>query len=306
MTRHIHIEMIGGLAGDMFLAAALDAGLVDKEALQEQLSRVGLGPIRVEEETVRRHGMRATHVRFGGWDPSQERDHRHLSQIEEMLRSSDLDDAVKAKAIEMFTLLGEVESHAHDIPLETVHFHEIGAIDSILDFVGAAFVVTSLDATWSAGKVPHGEGMIETSHGPMPALAPATARLLRGFELEARHVQGELVTPTGATLLRLLGLQDSALPSARMVEQGYGAGTKDFSGFANIVRLSLLDVGASQADLVTDTVVRLSADIDDQTPEGLAHTEAILFEAGGARCRAHAGRHEERKARRGGERARSP
>lgn len=272
--------MIGGLAGDMFLAASIDTGLITRDALQAELRKVGLGEVVVHAETVKRYGMRATHVSFSGWDPEHEADHRHLSEIESMIRASGLDEGVKDRAIAMFYALGEVESKAHDIPLETVHFHEIGAIDSILDFVGAAYVLETVDATWSSGRVPSGHGTIDTSHGVMPAVAPATAKLLKGFTMQPRGIEGELVTPTGATILNILGLQTSTLPGGVLTDEGFGAGTKDFEGFANVVRLTVFDVEREDARIPREDVVRLVAEIDDETPEVLAHAEQVLLDAG--------------------------
>ncbi|MEC9400118.1 MAG: nickel insertion protein, partial [Myxococcota bacterium] len=110
MTKHIHIDMIGGLAGDMFLAASLNAGLVEQSELEKVLSMVGIGQIAITLEQVKRYGIKGTHISFSGWPPEQERDHRHLSEIEEMISSSALEDRVKTRAIEMFRALGKVES----------------------------------------------------------------------------------------------------------------------------------------------------------------------------------------------------
>lgn len=275
--QRIHIEMIGGLAGDMFLAASIDAGLVNQGELEEALGLVGLGPIQIQTEQVTRHGIKGRHLKFTGWDPSQERDHRHLSEIERMLRDSDLPSKVRERAIELFRVLGEVEADTHDIPLERVHFHEVGAIDSILDFVGAAYVIESNEARWTAGRVPTGQGMIETSHGTMPALAPATAKLLVGFELDPRGVDGELVTPTGATILRGLRVHEAApaRPGA-LLGGGFGAGTRDFDGFANVVRLTIHEEVSTPGGS-RDRVVRLCAEVDDEPAELLAHAEQVLL-----------------------------
>ena len=279
MTKHIHIDMIGGLAGDMFLASSLGAGLVEKSELEKVLSAVGIGQIEITLEEVKRYGIKGWHLAFSGWPPEQERDHRHLSEIEEMITKSALEGRVKDRAIEMFRELGKVESETHDIPLAHVHFHEIGAIDSILDFVGAAYVIESQQgATWSAGHVPTGQGMVQVSHGPMPALAPATAKLLEGFSLRARDIEGELVTPTGATILKVLGLERPSMPSGVLRGEGYGAGTKDFDGFANVVRLTIFETEATAT--TRERVVRCVAEIDDDTPEVLAHAEQVFLKLG--------------------------
>ncbi len=280
---HIHIDMLGGIAGDMFLAASLDAGLVEAEAIERALSSLGVGEIRVVAEKVRRGALSGTHVRFEGWDPAEERDHRHLSTILEMLDASGLDEPVKERAKQMFRTLGESESKVHDIPMETVHFHECGALDSIFDFVSAAYIIEATGATWSAGAVPTGSGTVQTDHGTVPVPVPATADILQGFELEPRDVQAELVTPTGAAILKTLrGLNpDFARPKATVHSLGYGAGTRELAELSNVVRFVVLETGDEPANgLQRDQVTRLSCDIDDMNPELFSAVEERLFDAG--------------------------
>lgn len=282
-TSHIHLDLVGGLAGDMFIAAFLHAGLVTEDELSEVLSKVGIGTIKVLSSSVMRYGIESTHVSFMGWGAEQESDHRHLSEIQEMLRQSELPDHVRDRALSMFLKLGEVESKTHNIPLETVHFHEIGAIDSILDFVGAAYIIETCASSWSASRVPVGEGIVEMSHGPMPAMAPATAKLLEGFVLEPSGLNGELVTPTGATILKELGLSTPGLSvSGVLREEGFGAGTREYERRANVVRIARYEVASVQKnhDFLADTVTRLEADLDDMTAEALAFAEDILLKSG--------------------------
>lgn len=281
-STHVHLEMIGGLAGDMFLAAALDAGLVTRAQLEEAMSQMGVGEITITQEVVDRCGIRASHVRFSGWGPEQETDHRHLSEIERMIQDSALDPGVKAVALDLFRELGEAESFIHQIPMERVHFHEIGAIDSILDFVGAAYVIHAVDGTWSCDRVPHGRGVIEVAHGVVPAMAPATAKLLEGFELQQRDVDAELVTPTGAAILRTLDAQAHQVGNGRLSASGYGAGSKSFPHMANVVRVSVYQktAGATTNDLEHQRVVRLCAELDDAQPELVAWAAELLLTAG--------------------------
>lgn len=272
--------MIGGLAGDMFLAAAIGAGLVDAQEIASSLSLVGLGQIQVTATDVRRYGIAAKHVSFSGWGPEHEADHRHLSEIERMISSSALPEPVKAQAISLFRVLGESESQIHDIPLERVHFHEIGAVDSILDFVAAAIIIDKLQATWSIDHVPAGRGVIKTEHGVVPATAPATARLLQGFTLTPRDVEAELVTPTGAAILCALKPATQA-PTGKLLADGYGAGTKDFKHMANVVRFSVFELADEQpSTLIQEPVVRLVAELDDMTPQALAFVAQELMTQG--------------------------
>ena len=276
---HIHLDMLGGLAGDMFVAGAIDAGLFSVDALEGALSGLGLGRIRVNRERVRRRGLMAMHVSFEGWAPEQERDHRHLSEILEMLEHSTLEEGVRRRAAAMFNALGVAEAAVHGVTLEEVHFHEVGAIDSILDFVSAAWILEHVEATWSAGPVPSGHGTISTDHGILPVPAPATARLLEGFRMVQRDVDGEMVTPTGAAILRHIA-PGQAPPPAILARSGYGAGTAELEGLANVVRFVVYEVQGPAERQSHDRVVRLQCEIDDMSAEALAHVEGLLFEAG--------------------------
>ncbi|RAL22121.1 nickel pincer cofactor biosynthesis protein LarC [Lujinxingia litoralis] len=281
MTTHLHLDLLGGLAGDMFLAAAIDAGLVDVARLEAALGTLGLGAVRVHQERVVRGAIEGVHVRFEGWDPAMESDHRHLSTIEAMIAESGLSAGVKARATEMFRTLGRAEATVHGIELERVHFHEVGAVDSILDFVAAAWVMEEVDATYSFGAIPAGSGTIETAHGTIPVPAPATAKLLEGFEITHRDVATEFVTPTGAAILATVASRPGTR-QGRLKASGFGCGTRDFGSHSNVVRLVVLEQGASPAGepWERDEVVQLVCEIDDLQPELMASVEATLFEAG--------------------------
>lgn len=282
---HVHLDLLGGLAGDMFLAAALDAGVVEVAELETVLREIGLGRgIRLVVEKVMRGAMMGTHLCFEGWDPEAEADHRHLSTILEMLDQSGLAPAVRERSKQMFITLGVAEGAIHGVPLERVHFHEVGAVDSLLDFVGAAYVIEKLRATWSIGDVPAGTGTMMSEHGLIPVPAPATARLLQGFRLAYRDVNMEFVTPTGAAILCALSPEQGTQVRGVLRHSGFGAGTRDVKSVANMVRLMVFDtLGQPEgfaSGLERDEVVRLSAEIDDMTPEHLAAAEAVLFDAG--------------------------
>lgn len=288
MATHIHLDLLGGLAGDMFLAAAIDAGLVDVTRLETALQSVGLGPVRVVSKRVVRGAIEGVHVRFEGWDPAMESDHRHLSTIEAMIAESALSEGVKRRATAMFRTLGQAEATVHGIELERVHFHEVGAVDSILDFVAAAWVIEEVDATFSFGEIPVGSGTIETAHGTIPVPAPATAKLLEGFELTYQDVATEFVTPTGAAILATVAAQPGKR-QGRLKASGFGCGTRDFKSHSNVVRLVVMEQGASErpSDAAGDApgwerddVVQLVCEIDDLQPELMAAVEAQLFDAG--------------------------
>ncbi len=279
-TRHIHLDLVGGLAGDMFLAAALDAGIVEADDAQAILRKVGLGPVEVVTDRVVRGAIEGTLVSFRGWDPSHESDHRHLTTIREMLATSDLPQPVIHRATAMFETLGESEAAVHGIPLERVHFHEVGAVDSLLDFVAAAWIIEVADATWSFSEIPVGSGSIETAHGEIPLPAPATARLLTGLPLTYPGVSAEMVTPTGATILKTL-TNHPGHRDGRLIATGFGCGTRDISPRSNVVRLMVHHRHASTtAPGELQEVIQLTTEIDDQSPEELAFVAERLLEAG--------------------------
>ncbi len=277
---HIHLDMMGGIAGDMFLAAAFDAGLVDLDALQEKLRTLGLGTeLEIVVEKVWRGAMSAQHVKFSNWDPDAESDHRHLSTILEMINKSGFSDEVKKTASKLFTILGKSEAKVHGIPLETVHFHEIGAVDSILDFLSAAWIIHRANATWSIGDVPFGQGTIQTAHGEIPLPAPATADLLQGFDLIQKDVVGEMVTPTGAAILKMVEPTRTNL-GGRLKSIGYGGGTKDIPDLSNVVRMMVFESNIDNDDQDRDYITKIETEVDDMNPEVLAAVTRELYAAG--------------------------
>lgn len=293
MGRHLHLDMLGGLAGDMFLAAAIDAELVDIEALEASLRSLGLGAVRVLPEPAKRGAIAGTHVHFEGWDESVESDHRHLSTILQMLDDADLDPEVRQIASEMFKTLGEAEAAIHDMSLENVHFHECGALDSIFDFVSAAWVIAHTEASWSCSAIPTGSGTIETDHGTVPIPAPATMRLLEGLQTINRPVEAELVTPTGATILKTLADRHPGMqqPPGEVRRSGFGAGTRELDELSNVVRMVVLETtdhsqptdGTGSSGAASDhrqAVVRLVCEIDDASPELVADAAERLRDAG--------------------------
>lgn len=286
---HLHVDAISGLAGDMFAAAALAADLVERTDLERLLTGLGLGTIRVESDRVRRGAFAARHLRFEGWDSEHDRRHRHLNDVVDLLEKADLEPGVRDRAVRMFRRLGEAEASVHGVALEEVHFHEVGAVDSILDVVSAAWIVESTDADWSVGSISVGSGTTETEHGPMPLPVPASAELLRGFQLRSLPVEAELITPTGAVILRTLQAEGrlGGRPAGRLAAVGYGAGTRDLDDWPNVVRLTLFDQapegsgGAGSVPSVpTERVVRLACEMDDVEPEVASHLADRLAEEG--------------------------
>ena len=269
-----YIDAFSGIAGDMTVAALIDAG-ADQQALIAGLDSLGTGAtFRVEK--TKRQGIAATKFDV---DFEDQKKHRHLPHIVKMIEASEiLPEAVKQNAIRVFETLGAAESQVHGTTIEKVHFHEVGAIDSICDIVGACLGLHLLgvEAVY-ASAVNTGSGTIVADHGVMPVPAPATALLLKGIPAYARGPETELTTPTGAALLAALSRGFGAMPSMAISASGFGAGTKDFPGTANVVRIL---IGESTQTPESTTVAVIEANIDDATPELLGYAMDRLLEAG--------------------------
>jgi pyridinium-3,5-bisthiocarboxylic acid mononucleotide nickel chelatase len=268
---HLHLDPLGGLAGDMFLAALLDAHPEHAEETFAAMRAAGL-PDSWQTRLVRHEdgvlgGRRAViegPAEEAGAPPG------HFREIRTNLSAAALRPAVRERAIAIFAELAEAEAAVHGVPVEEVHFHELADWDSVADVVGAAWLIEALaPASWSVGPLPVGSGRITTRHGPLPVPAPAAARLLRGFAMLDDGIAGERVTPTGAAILRQLR-PESRLPSGpwRLVTTGSGFGTRRLSGISNVLRLiAYQQDGGWRQD---EQVAVIAFEVDDQSPEELA------------------------------------
>ena len=289
---HIHLDAIGGVAGDMFTAALLDAFPQHAEALSECVRR--LAPVScslqrhddgiltgsrfdVVDTTVSAgHDHHHTHDQQHGHEHGHGHGHTHWSHIRARLSGSDLEPAVTGIAIGIFGRLAEAEGRVHGVPADEVAFHEVGAADSIADIVAASWLIARLgeETGWSVSALPLGSGRVRTAHGIMPVPAPATTILLEGFEIVDDGVAGERVTPTGAAILAWLADTGRlrSRPSGRMGATGIGFGTRRLPGLSNCLRALVLQTGATERD--TAAAHRLLAvigfEIDDQSGEDLA------------------------------------
>lgn len=269
------LDAFGGLAGDMFVGGLL--ALARREGLGDEvlapLSSLELPDWRLEQQSVRRRSIGATRVVFHVPD---EHAHRHLPDIVRRIEASELPQRARELAIEVFGVLARAEARVHDIPVEKVHFHEVGAADAILDICGSALLLTQLGIEQVfCGPLPGGTGTVRCEHGEMPCPVPAVVELLGEFELRAGEGEGEMVTPTGAALLATVGRPLPQGLAYRPLAVGYGAGTRETS----VLRFTLAEVEASEATQ-TDEVVLLETNLDDTTPEQLAFAMERLFEAG--------------------------
>jgi len=257
----------------MLVGALADAG-ADQHAIHAAIASLQIGAA-VSFEKVKRAGISATKFHVN-WE--EQKAHRHLSGIAKIIDRGELSDRAKNNAHAIFRKLGEAEAAAHNVPIEKVHFHEVGAVDSISDIVGACVAFDNLNVTdvyCSAVNV--GSGTVETEHGTLPVPAPATARLLTGAPIYAQGPAMELTTPTGAAVAAALAKNFGPLPPMRVARTGHGAGTKDFPGQPNVLRVILGETTPADEAL---TVSVIEANIDDLNPQVLAWCAERLFESG--------------------------
>lgn len=270
-----YFDCFSGAAGDMILGAMIDAGL-DPAALRNDLARLPISGYEIEIQQVKKQGIAATKLNVHA---PEEKAHRHLHHITKIIDSAELPARVKERSIRIFTRLAEAEAKVHGSTIEKVHFHEVGAIDAIVDIVGAAIGMERLGIDrLVCSPIPTGNGTVTCQHGVMPVPAPATAELLVGVPLAACDEMGELTTPTGAAILTTLAEGFGPIPPMRISSVGYSAGTRDGKRRPNVLRLIMGDSAESASD--HDEIVVLETNLDDCTGEQIGHAVRCLFEAG--------------------------
>ncbi|MBO8125672.1 MAG: nickel pincer cofactor biosynthesis protein LarC [Firmicutes bacterium] len=260
MSKLIHLDATFGLSGDMLLGAVSE--LVDWDRVVRELRKLPTEAWKVEKKVVKRCSITATKVSFYFEETHA---HRHLSDIEVLFRNCRWPDAVVERASAIFRVLAEAEAAVHGISPAKVHFHEVGALDSILDIAGFAWAYYLLgEPEVYVSTLPFTEGVTYTQHGLMPVPAPATIRLLEGFEVYKPHKapRGEVVTPTGAAVIKALGARPG-LPKGRLIKATYGAGTRNPSDYPNVLRISLLETETPTQDTEAREIVVIEATVDD-------------------------------------------
>ncbi|MDR3638202.1 MAG: nickel pincer cofactor biosynthesis protein LarC [Isosphaeraceae bacterium] len=268
-----YFDCFSGISGDMTLGALVDAG-VEARAIQEAVASLDV-PCELTFETVRRGGFRATYARV---QAPHEHAHRHLHHIEALIDKSRLTPRQNELAKRIFRRLGEAEAAVHGIDLKRIHFHEVGAVDSIVDIVGAAVGLDLLGVErFEASPVPPGRGSVKAAHGRMPLPAPGTAELLKGVPLADSAVEMELTTPTGAAILTTIAERFGPLPAMTIETIGLGAGTREIPDQANIVRLF---VGTMALPAESDRIWVLETNLDDLPGEVVGYTTTQLLAAG--------------------------
>lgn len=286
MSKILYLDATAGISGDMTVAALLDLG-VPLDYLKQELAKIDLpeGSYVLGEERVQRRGVAARYfvVQLPVGEHQHHAGHRHhhhrrYADIRAMLATSTLSPRAKELAHRIFLKLAQAEAEAHQVLLDEVQFHEVGAVDSIVDIVGTALGLDWLGVEQLyVSAVPLGSGFVETAHGRLPVPAPATALLLKGLAVHGQCGAGERVTPTGAAILAALAQPLEVMPAMIVTQIGHGAGSKDFEDCPNILRVFAGDYdGGAESDMVCE----MSCNLDDVTPEVLGYTMECLLKAG--------------------------
>ena len=310
--RIAYLDGFSGISGDMFLGALVDAG-VPFELLQKTVATLDIGA-NLEMSRVDRNGISAVKIDVvvGGkkdlpreefWEREAHEEHshdpehdekqahshgRHLSEILKIIAAAPISEGAKSKASAIFQALGEAEAKVHNTGVEKVHFHEVGAADAIVDIVCAAVGAEALGVDrFVASPLNVGSGTVKCAHGVVPVPAPATLELLQGVPVYSGEIQKELVTPTGAAIVRKLAAEFGAIPPMKTETIGYGAGTRDFPDHSNVLRLvvgeslesELVQAGRGDA-LASEEVVVLEANLDDLNPQIIGYTTERLLAEG--------------------------
>src|SRR5690348_11262589 len=259
-----YFDCFSGISGDMVLGALVDAG-ADIGALEAELRKLKLDGWKISAEKVKRGAILATKVNV---EAHEHHHHRHLSQILKMIEDAGLAPRARERARRIFQRLGEAEAKVHNIAIEKIHFHEVGAVDSIVDIVGAAigFDLLGIDE-FACSAMDVGGGQVKTEHGLLPVPAPATVELLRGVPTHSSGIQRELVTPTGAAIATTLAAQFGAIPAMRMRAIGYGAGGADLAEKPNVLRLLVGERVESETGKWDASITVIETNVDDMSPQ---------------------------------------
>ena len=270
-----YLDCFSGISGDMFLGALLDAGL-DFEVLSKALGSLPLDGYKLEMKREERGGLFGT--LFLVRVETERQEHRGLKDIAKIIRAGGLSKEVKNRSIQVFESIAQEEGKIHNHPPDEVHFHEVGAVDSIMDIVGSVFGIEYLGvASILVSSLPLGSGFVETHHGRIPVPAPATVALLKGIPVYDSGLEHELVTPTGAALVKGLATSFGSMPSMTIDSVGYGVGSRTLPDRPNLLRII---IGHDQTEKQVETVVTLEANLDDTNPEWLGFLMGRVFEAG--------------------------
>jgi uncharacterized protein (TIGR00299 family) protein len=274
----LYFDCFAGASGDMILGALVGAG-VDAQKLRDGLQLLDVSNFDVSFHTVDRSGISATRAEVKTED---EKHHRHLSTILKIIERSRLSSLVKSRAARIFSRLAEAEARVHNIPVEQIHFHEVGAMDAIIDVVGACICFELLNVErFIASPLHTGSGTVEMAHGRFPVPPPAVVELLRDAPTYATDIQGELLTPTGAAIISTLCERYGAMPQMRVAAVGYGAGGREYERFPNVLRVL---VGETEGNAGDERLLIVETNLDDVSPQIVGHLMERAFERGALDC----------------------
>ncbi len=270
-----YFDCVSGISGNMILGGLLDVG-VPQDAIKENLEKLSLERFEIVSAVSERAHLRGTHIMIRQVEkPAKE---RSFKEIRDLIQGSSLEEEVKRGAVEVFRRLAKVEGRIHRKKPEDVHFHEVGALDSIVDIVGSmvAMEYLGVEAVY-ASRIPLGRGMIQSRHGMLPVPVPATVELLKGVPIYDSKVEGELVTPTGAAWITTLAREFGNIPDMEIEKVGYGLGDRDLGNIPNVLRIFL---GKAEPPFPHDRVILVETDIDDMNPEFFEPLMDKLFAKG--------------------------
>ncbi len=263
----------------MILGGLISLG-IDQARLIEQISLLNIPDFEVEFTTVNKSGISAIHAKVS---VPHEENHRHVHQIERIINESALSDGVKKRSIQIFGRLAEAEAKVHGIEISKVHFHEVGGMDAIIDVVGCCIGFEMLGIEkFACSKVHVGSGFVNMAHGKFPVPPPAVAELLKHIPIYSTEIVGELCTPTGAAIISTLSASYGAIVNLSSEQIGYGAGTRDYENFPNVIRLMLGEVQSPKSKVRSLTLIETN--LDDTTPQILGYVMDRAFELGALDC----------------------
>ena len=273
--RVAYLDCAAGISGDMLLGALIDVGWPEHQ-LRDLIAKLKIGDVQLKVDRVSKHGIAATQVNILS---SPHQPHRGLHDLAATVMQADLSQSIRQRAIAALQMLAEAESQVHGVPVDRIHFHEVGAVDTIVDIVGALVGFSELQIEdVHCSTLPWSRGTVKTEHGVLPVPPPAVALLLRDVPVAGVDIEGETVTPTGATLARTLTRQFGAMPAMKVERVGYGAGLRDWPDRPNVLRLMIGETSDAEA-LHVEQVNVLSCNIDDMNPQWYDPLIKLLSEA---------------------------
>ena len=279
--RTLYFDCFAGTSGNMILGGLVALG-VGKDVLVGKLRSIAPADFEIEFTEVNRSGISALHVKV---NVPEEKAHRYLRDIEQIIDASDISEAVKHRSKTIFRRLAEAEAKVHGLPIDQVHFHEVGAMDAIIDIVGSCIGFEILEIErFQCSKIHVGSGFVDMAHGKFPVPPPAVTELLKGVPFYATDIEGELATPTGVAIITTL-CEEIGAASQFIVEQtGYGAGTREYEKFPNVLRLLLGETGNAFTGINGPELTLLETNIDDLSPQVLGFVMDRAFELGALDC----------------------